>query len=243
MTTHIHGVILAAGSSTRMQQNKLILPWKSHTIIEEVIDTVLASKLSTIALVTNKDIPAKMNDTCKVNQAPLGHVVHRSTDTQTSNNWFPRSSVGSHRITSKCIPTEDRGNEMIKALSIVPNENADNGQTTSLICGLNAAPENTDGVMYILGDMPLITTDLINWLINAFTQSPDKWIIPIHNGQRGNPVIMPRQLFKDIQNLTGDTGARPLMKTHEHLIEFVDCGASAIHIDINTEIDYEKHKR
>lgn len=39
----IRGIILAAGESRRMDQLKLLLPWKEKTMIEEVIDQVFSS--------------------------------------------------------------------------------------------------------------------------------------------------------------------------------------------------------
>ena len=40
----VTGVILAAGTSSRMRsQNKLLLKYKNHTIIEEVVKNLLAS--------------------------------------------------------------------------------------------------------------------------------------------------------------------------------------------------------
>lgn len=48
-------IILAAGSSTRMGKQKLLLPYKGSTIIETVIDNVLASKVDHIMVVLGAD--------------------------------------------------------------------------------------------------------------------------------------------------------------------------------------------
>lgn len=49
------GIILAAGFSKRMGQNKLILPFKDSTIIESVIKEVLSSNLDQAYIVCRED--------------------------------------------------------------------------------------------------------------------------------------------------------------------------------------------
>ena len=47
----ISGAVLAAGMSTRMGQNKLLLPYKGHTIIEEVLFQVSRAELDEIMVI------------------------------------------------------------------------------------------------------------------------------------------------------------------------------------------------
>ena len=48
-------IILAAGSSTRMGKQKLLLPYKGSTMIETVVENVLASKVDHILVVLGAD--------------------------------------------------------------------------------------------------------------------------------------------------------------------------------------------
>lgn len=48
----IIGVLLAAGKSSRMGQNKLFLTYKNHTVIEEVLHHLSGSQLEKIIVVT-----------------------------------------------------------------------------------------------------------------------------------------------------------------------------------------------
>lgn len=45
-------IVLAAGMSTRMKKNKLLLPFKEKTVIETVLDTLVNSQLDEIIVVT-----------------------------------------------------------------------------------------------------------------------------------------------------------------------------------------------
>ncbi len=48
----ITALVLAAGLSRRMAAPKLLLPWRGHTVIEHVVDTLAASGLADILVVT-----------------------------------------------------------------------------------------------------------------------------------------------------------------------------------------------
>jgi molybdenum cofactor cytidylyltransferase len=51
----IGAVVLAAGLSSRMGVQKLLLPWKEKTVIEKVVDTLINSGISNIVVVTGRD--------------------------------------------------------------------------------------------------------------------------------------------------------------------------------------------
>ena len=51
----IGAVVLAAGLSSRMGVQKLLLPWKGKTVIETVVDTLMHSKITEIVVVTGRD--------------------------------------------------------------------------------------------------------------------------------------------------------------------------------------------
>ncbi len=48
---HIHGILLAAGLSTRMGQPKQLLPFGKSTIVETVVDNMLKAKFSKVIVV------------------------------------------------------------------------------------------------------------------------------------------------------------------------------------------------
>ncbi|MHC4610060.1 MAG: nucleotidyltransferase family protein, partial [Planctomycetota bacterium] len=52
----VYGVIPAAGRSRRMGSPKQLLPYGDSTVLETVIETVLATPMSGLAVVTHSDI-------------------------------------------------------------------------------------------------------------------------------------------------------------------------------------------
>lgn len=98
--------------------------------------------------------------------------------------------------------------------SVAHAEDHAEGIAASLRCGIGwAVREDWDAAMICLGDMPLVTTTLIDRLIDTYTTAtirPDA-VLPMVSGRRGNPVLWDRRLFPDLLSLTGDAGARSLL--------------------------------
>jgi len=114
------------------------------------------------------------------------------------------------------------------------------GQADSLKAGLSALPPGLDGAMILLGDMPLITPGLVGKLERAFR--PGRFLVPRHDGRRGNPVIIPSDWFARVLELEGDTGARPLLGSPDALVDYLDVDDTAILTDVDTPDDYARLK-
>ncbi len=121
----------------------------------------------------------------------------------------------------------------------VYNEGYATGLASSLRAGLAALPCDAAGAVVCLADMPKVTSCLIDRLIACFVQACGEVdaIIPIHEGQRGNPVLLARGLFARIAPLGDDEGAKcilsePTTKLIELAVE--DAGILA---DIDTPED------
>lgn len=126
----------------------------------------------------------------------------------------------------------------LHGLPVTFSDNPDysKGLSTSLISGLNALPEDCDGALILLGDMPAVDSLLLDRLIAAFDPSEDRAIIVAsHDGRRGNPVLWARRFFPDMRELTGDAGARALFAPYAGLICEVEAGSDAPLTDIDTQ--------
>lgn len=60
----ISAIILAAGESRRMGQNKLLLPFRGQTLIERIIDTVLSSEVSEVIVVLGHEA-VRVREVCQ----------------------------------------------------------------------------------------------------------------------------------------------------------------------------------
>ena len=117
----------------------------------------------------------------------------------------------------------------------VHNPDFASGLSSSLKCGIAAVPADCDGAIVLLGDMPGVTTLLIDRLIAAFSPEDERTIcVAAHRGKRGNPVLWARRHFADILKLTGDVGARRLVADNEALVCEVEAGDDGPLADIDT---------
>ncbi len=114
----------------------------------------------------------------------------------------------------------------------VANPDYATGMASSLAAGLSALPNEVDGALVLLGDMPGVTAPLLDRLIEAHSADPDRdAVVPMHAGRRGNPVLLGRVLFGAAMELHGDEGARRLL-VRAQVLE-VDVTDRAVLVDVD----------
>jgi molybdenum cofactor cytidylyltransferase len=117
---------------------------------------------------------------------------------------------------------------------LVHNPRYAEGMATSLQAGIGALSPRAKAALVLLGDMPRVSTALIDRLIAAFRAAPDcAALVPTHRGQRGNPVLLSRSLFPAIMALKGDAGARGLLRDLPGVVE-LPVDDPGILLDIDT---------
>jgi molybdenum cofactor cytidylyltransferase len=118
---------------------------------------------------------------------------------------------------------------------VVHNPDFAEGLSTSLKTGIAALPEDVDGAIVSLGDMPRIEAHHLDRLISAFSPKEGRGIVvPVHLGKRGNPVLFARAYFPELLAIEGDTGARHIIAASASEVAEVDLATDAIFLDIDT---------
>ena len=120
-------------------------------------------------------------------------------------------------------------------VAFVANLDFATGLSSSLKAGIRALPQGAAGALVLLGDMPRIETAHLDAMIAAFaSEAGNAVVVPMHRGQRGNPVLWPADLFAEILALEGDVGARSLLARHAPRVREIDLGTDAIVMDVDT---------
>lgn len=120
-------------------------------------------------------------------------------------------------------------------LTIVENPDYADGLSTSLKAAERALPPEVNGLLVVLGDMPGVTANAVDAMLDAFARAGGQAIIRATDaGKRGNPVLLPRALFAEIERIEGDTGARHLVEGASLLVVDVELGAAAS-LDLDTQ--------
>ena len=103
------------------------------------------------------------------------------------------------------------------------------GLSASLRAGLAALPAASPGALVVLGDMPLVSADTIDRLIEAYDPDEGRTIVvPTHDGQTGNPALWDRRYFPAMMALSGDSGARSLMRQHAEAVAEIAADATVL---------------
>ena len=149
-------------------------------------------------------------------------------------------NIGASSVVDTVVVTgheRERVLESLTGLGIrdVHNPDYDAGLSTSLASGLSVLGEDIDGVIVCLGDMPRVTSTIVDKLIAAYDPVEGRAIcVPTQNSKRGNPVLWDRRFFTEMTQVSGDVGARHLIGTHADLVAEVEMGDEAVLIDIDT---------
>jgi len=114
------------------------------------------------------------------------------------------------------------------------------GLSSSVRAAIRALPPIVDAAVFLLGDQPLVEPKVIERLLESYRCDPAVIVQPRYAEGPGNPVLIGRNLFPELLELTGDTGARPLLRRHADRIRFVDVRDFRRPDDIDTSEDYER---
>ncbi len=131
-----------------------------------------------------------------------------------------------------------RAHGLEQKVIVVDNPEFASGQSTSLRVGVDSVPKSCDGAMFLLGDQPLVRAHTVRLLANAFAREPERWVAPIHDGRRGNPVVAPCAWFKRIRELHGDTGPREYLQQKEARLLRVEVDDPGVIHDVDTPEEY-----
>ncbi|MBZ6077449.1 nucleotidyltransferase family protein [Microvirga puerhi] len=144
------------------------------------------------------------------------------------------------------VVTGHRAEEVETALHGLPVQIVENalfaeGLSTSLKAGFAALPRAARAAIVLLGDMPFVKADLIDALTAAWRERGEPAaLIPTWNGQRGNPVVISRNLEGMIMKLSGDVGAGLILRGRSDVLEWPTDDFAVVQ-DIDTREELLKH--
>lgn len=107
----------------------------------------------------------------------------------------------------------------LKADEIVINHEWEKGQLSSIQAALRSLPQATDGMLLCLIDHPLISSALVQDLIEQFYKAKKPVVLPVYEGRRGHPVIFSASLYDELFRAPLETGARAVVWAHSAEIE------------------------
>ncbi len=132
-------------------------------------------------------------------------------------------------------------------INIIVNRDYASGQSASVKAGLKALVDpdlklasdtGRQGVLFVLGDQPLLKPETVNLLIDNFMRCGGI-VAPYYQGIRGNPVLFDISFKHELQSLQGDKGAREIIARNLQALHKIEVTDPGILLDVDTPKDLE----
>ena len=119
----------------------------------------------------------------------------------------------------------------------VENPDHAEGMGASLRAGVRAAPADADAYLVALADMPGVTPRLVAELVGAFRASGLDFLVPVHRGRRGHPVLLSARHRAALLEVGGDVGARELLASSPDRVCWHPTEDPAVVLDVDSPAD------
>ncbi len=125
---------------------------------------------------------------------------------------------------------------------IIPVGEVNFGMGSSIAAAIDEIQQKEiQGAMIVPADMPELTQMDLKTVATAFESSPEAIIQAITpNGKKGHPVVFPRSTFENLKTLSGDEGARSILRTYPSLLQYVTLPFSHAETDLDTPEEWHE---
>lgn len=121
------------------------------------------------------------------------------------------------------------------------NEDWETGMASSIVKGLNELLKlnpDCEKCIFAVCDQPFVTSSIFENLINEYHKTKKGIIASAYSETLGTPVLFHKKYFNDLLELSGQDGAKKIIK--KYLKDTVSVPFVKGDIDIDTEDDYNK---
>jgi molybdenum cofactor cytidylyltransferase len=120
-------------------------------------------------------------------------------------------------------------------LNWIHNPHYQKGISSSISAGVRQLSADVDGILLCLGDMPWVSEQQINEVIEGF--QPDSVRVACFGKRRGHPALFPRAWFDKLMQLSGDDLARCLFDNLASSVVEVPMTNDAVLRGVNSKED------
>jgi molybdenum cofactor cytidylyltransferase len=177
-------VILSGGASSRMGSPKALLAYQGRPFLEHLLQVTVHPKIGVRRVVLG------------AHAEPIAKNIALSADEIVINADWEKGQLSSIQAAIRSFPGF--------------KEDAAHGEQVQR----DATPHGTDGLLLCLIDHPLISSDLVNELIEQFYTKCANIVLPVYQARRGHPVIFPAALYEELLRAPLDKGARAVVWAH-----------------------------
>jgi CTP:molybdopterin cytidylyltransferase MocA len=136
------------------------------------------------------------------------------------------ATVDLHRARPLVVPEWDRGMGRVLALALTQVRQGRGGA---------GAPGDWGAVVVALGDQPLVGAAAVARLVDAWRGGAGPVVSAAYQGRHGHPKLFDRAVLGELQELSGDAGARGLLASHPDWVVPVEVGGLGSDLDVDDE--------
>ena len=122
------------------------------------------------------------------------------------------------------------------ATSVVENPSWSEGMASSIRAGIDSLARDVTAVLVMPGDLAEVNSDDLTRLVSAWCQRPDVPAAALFDDVVGAPAIFPRTWFPRLVGLSGDHGARNLLRAAESISK-VSMDSASLDVDSQSDLD------
>lgn len=208
--------VLAAGASSRMGFPKLVEPFAGTSLLDRALDAALGCAADVACVITG------------AYHEPMAPLLakRRAADLVLVRQGADRSWPGEGR----------------DPLVVVRNRRWQTGQASSVQAAVRFARGcGCAAVLMLVADQPLVTASHLNALISEYNTGGSQMYVAANDRCCGNPCLIDHALFDELLALTGDEGARALLRKRRDIdarhVHFED---SHLFEDADTPEDFRR---
>jgi molybdenum cofactor cytidylyltransferase len=224
-TSPVAALVLAAGASRRLGTPKQLLATDAgDTLLARTVRTAAAAGCDPIVVVVGANADVIMPELDDL-IAALRAESHAAMDTESD---APLDTAAGNGVNERTV-------ERPVSIDVVYNGNWSQGMSSSVVAGLEPL-EHTgcSGAVLLVCDQPAVTAEHLRALIALHREQGGR-AVSSYARVRGIPAVWPRHDWPALLALTGDRGARVLLRGNEPAVPLPD-GAR----DLDTPDDVER---
>ena len=122
---------------------------------------------------------------------------------------------------------------------VVENTAYGTGCASSLLAGMDAAGEDCEALVLLLGDQPGVRPGFIDSVLSAWRQGRPWASVTSYVGGLGHPFVFARETFGELRALHGDKAVWKLIEAYPEKVRRVEINV-ALPPDVDTPEDYER---
>jgi molybdenum cofactor cytidylyltransferase len=122
---------------------------------------------------------------------------------------------------------------------VVENTAYGTGCASSLLAGLDAAGDDCEALLLLLGDQPGVLPEFIDRALSEWRRERPWAAVCSYRGGLGHPFVFSRETFEELRSLHGDKAVWKLIEAYPESVRRVEIDAE-LPPDVDNPEDYER---